>query len=236
MKPIKAIILCGGRGTRLKPFTYVLPKPLVPVGEKPILLILIERLRQYGITDLVFCTNYMADLLASYFRDGSRFGVSISYSLEEIPLGTVAPIKRVADLPENFLVMNGDLLTDLDFSKIWRQHLERHSLLTVGTYSRRVKIDFGVMDIADSHVTGFREKPEYGFDVSMGIYVFNRAVLAHVPDDRPFGFDNLVLTMLEKKERIDVFPYSGYWLDIGRPDDFEKANEDIHKLEFCREQ
>jgi NDP-mannose synthase len=236
MGPNKAIILCGGKGTRLKPFTYVLPKPLVPVGEKPILLLLIERLRLHGITELVFCANYMADLLSSYFGDGSRYGVSITYSLEDQPLGTVAPIKRVPGLPADFLVMNGDLLTDLDFTRFWNHHLESGALLTVGTYSRQVQIDFGVMEIQDSRVTAFHEKPTHRFDVSMGIYAFNRAVLEHVPEGRPFGFDNLVLKLLEKSVPISVYPHRGYWLDIGRLEDFEKANEDVWKMESCRPQ
>lgn len=229
-----AVILCGGKGTRLKPYTYVLPKPLVPVGERPILLILLEQLKKSGITDVVLCVNYMAELLMSYFGDGSRIGMRISYSMEQQPLGTVAPLKLLRDLPENFLVMNGDLLTDLSFADLFAHHLRHGGLLTVGTYARRVNIDFGVMEIAGERVSGFHEKPEYHFEVSMGVYAFRREVLHFVPEDRPFGFDELMLTLLEAGRPVTPFRYQGYWLDIGRPEDYEKANEDALRLDFCR--
>ncbi len=144
----------------------------------------------------------------------------------------MAPIKLIPNLPENFLVMNGDLLTDLDFGVLYRYHLQHHALLTVSTFQRKTRIDFGVLDIdlQKMTATGFREKPEYTFDVSMGVYAMDRRVLEFVPENESFGFDNLMLTLLRKNEPVKVYPYSGYWLDIGRPDDYEKANEDIDLL------
>ena len=191
---MKAVILAGGKGTRLKPYTTVLPKPLVPVGEKAILEILISRLKKAGVTEIYIC-----------LIDG---------------------------LPDNFLVMNGDLLTDLDFADLYKNHLNSNALLTVSTYKRNVKVDFGVIDIDTNlnQAIGFREKPEYNFQVSMGVNVLSKKVLDLVPDNQAFGFDNLMYTLLEKKERINTYQYDGYWLDIGRPDDYEKANEDIEKL------
>jgi len=224
---MKAIILAGGKGTRLKPYTYVLPKPLVPVGERPILAILVEQLKKCGIVDLVFCVNHMAELIMAYFGKGEKFGVSIEYSMEEKPMGTIAPLKLLNDLPENFLLMNGDLLTDIDFMDLYNYHLESGALVTVGTYKRRVNVDFGVMEIEHNTVTGFVEKPQYEYNVSMGVYVFNRSVLDFVPGDRAFGFDNLMLKLLEEKRKINVYPFDGYWLDIGRPEDFERANQEI---------
>ncbi len=224
---MKAIILAGGKGTRLKPYTYVLPKPLVPVGERPILAILIEQLKKSGITDLVFCVNQMAELIMAYFGNGEKFGVSIRYSMEDQPLGTIGPLKLIKDLPEHFLLMNGDLLTDIDFMDLYNYHLKSNALVTVGSYKRKVDIDFGVMEIREGVVTGFKEKPQYDYSVSMGVYVFSKKVLEFVPDNRPFGFDDLMLKLLAEKQEINVYPFEGYWLDIGRPEDFDRANQDI---------
>jgi len=229
---IKAIILAGGKGARLRPYTMIIPKPLVPVGNKAILEILINRLKKSGIRDLMLCVNHLAELIMAYFGDGSKWNVKIKYSFEDKPLGTVAPIKLIKNLPNDFFVMNGDLLTDLDFRKLYGYHLENKALLTVATYKRRLKIDFGVIEIdqTESIAVGFEEKPEYILDVSMGVYVFNKKVLEFIPKNEPFGFDDLMITMVNKKEIISVYPYDGYWLDIGRPVDYEKANEDIEKL------
>lgn len=229
---MKAVILAGGKGTRLKPYTTVIPKPLVPVGEKAILEILISRLKKHGVDEIYICLNHFAEIIMAFFGDGTRFGLKINYSLEHEPLGTVAPIKLIDSLPENFLVMNGDLLTDLNFQDLFNYHLDGNSLLTVSTYTRTSKIDFGVIDFDYSSLiaTGFREKPEYTFEVSMGVYVMNRKVLDLVPYNTHFGFDNLMISMLEKNQPVRIFPYKGYWLDIGRPDDYEKANEDINLL------
>ncbi len=229
---MKAVILAGGKGTRLKPYTTVIPKPLVPVGEKAIIDILITRLVKCGVDEVTICLNHFAEIIMAYLGNGSKLGLKINYSLEEEPLGTVAPIKLIENLPDDFLVMNGDLLTDLDFRELYLKHTSQNALLTVSTYHRTAKIDFGVLELdkADSQVTGFREKPEYSFNVSMGVYAMNRKVLEYVPQNKPFGFDNLMLSLLEKQIPVNVFPYAGYWLDIGRPDDYEKANEDLQKL------
>jgi len=229
---MKAVILAGGKGTRLKPYTTVIPKPLVPVGERAIIDILISRLVKCGVDEVFICLNHFAEIIMAYLGNGARFGLKINYSLEEEPLGTVAPIGLIQGLPEDFLVMNGDLLTDLDFSELFSIHIAHKSLLTVSTYHRTTKIDFGVLELdpKDNKVTGFREKPEYSFNVSMGVYAMNRKILDYVPRNKPFGFDNLMLCLLEKKIPVNVFPYKGYWLDIGRPDDYEKANEDLVKL------
>lgn len=229
---MKAVILAGGKGTRLKPYTTVIPKPLVPLGDKAILEILIGRLKKCGIDEITLCVNHLAELIQAFFGDGIKYGVKITYSMEDKPLSTVAPIKLIKDLPQHFFVMNGDLLTDLDFNDLFSYHLQGKSLLTVATYKRKTKIDFGVIDVDESRksAVGFREKPEYDFNVSMGVYVFNRDVLSYVPADQPFGFDNLMITLLHQKEKINIYQYDGYWLDIGRPEDYEKAQEDVQKL------
>ena len=229
---MKAVILAGGKGTRLKPYNTVIPKPLVPVGERAIIDILISRLVKCGVDEVTICLNHFAEIIMAYLGNGSKFGIKINYSLEEEPLGTVAPISLIPNLPENFLVMNGDLLTDLDFRELFSVHTAQNALLTVSTYHRTTKIDFGVLELdpQDNKVIGFREKPEYSFNVSMGVYAMNRKVLDYVPRNTPFGYDDLMLSLLSKKIPVNVFPYSGYWLDIGRPDDYEKANDDLEKL------
>ncbi|MBA7486410.1 D-glycero-alpha-D-manno-heptose 1-phosphate guanylyltransferase [subsurface metagenome] len=231
---MRAVVLAGGKGTRLKPYTTVIPKPLVPVGNRTILEILIGRLKKCGITELTICVNHLAELIMSYFGSGDKWGVKIEYSIFVKLLGTVAPIRMIKNLPENFLVMNGDLLTDLDFRKLYNYHLKNKSLITIATYKRATKIDFGVIEIDKSKniVLDFKEKPEYELNVSMGVYVLNRRILSNVPLNKQFGFDDLMLTLLTRKQTIKVYPYSGYWLDIGRPDDYEKANEEIEKLDL----
>lgn len=226
---MKAIILAGGKGTRLRPFTSVIPKPLVPVGDRTILEILICRLNEQQITDLVLCVNHLSALIRAYFGTGAQWGVNIAYSEEPGFLGTVAPIKLVRDLPDDFLVMNGDLLTDLDFQDLYHCHLRNHALLTIAVCKRTSQIDFGVIDVDMERkaVVGFREKPVQELNVSMGVYAFNKKLLRYVPGNRPFGFDDLVLTLLHEKQIVDVYPFSGYWLDIGRPADYDKANQEI---------
>lgn len=225
---MEAVILAGGKGTRLKPFTTVLPKPLVPVGEKPIIEILLSQLKKGGVTKAHIAINHLAHLVRGVVGDGSRFGLEIEYYTEDKPLSTVGPVKRILGLPEHFLVANGDILSDIDVGKLYRHHLGSGAKLTVATSERTEKIDFGVLEISDNgFVTGFREKPEYNFTVSMGIYVFAREALEFVPRNEKFGFDELMLELLREKQPIGYYPYDGYWLDIGRPGDYEKAQADI---------
>jgi NDP-mannose synthase len=229
---MKVVIMAGGKGTRLKPYTTSIPKPLVPIGERAIIEILLNRLKTNGVDEVFICLNHFAEIIKAFLGDGHKFGIKINYSLEDRPLSTVAPIKLIHGLPDNFLVMNGDLLTDLDFSKLFSHHIENKALLTVAVYNRTLKIDFGVIDINSENNTanGFREKPEFNYNVSMGVYAMNIKVLEFVPENEPFGFDHLMLKLLELKQSISIFPYKGYWLDIGRPEDYEKANNDINTI------
>jgi len=229
---MEAVILAGGQGTRLRPFTVILPKPLVPVGEHPILEIVLRQLKAASIKKVTIAVNHMADLIMAFFGNGEKFGITINYSVEDKPLSTVAPIKLIKDLPENFFVLNGDILTDIDYGKLYESHIQSSAVITVATYTREVKIDFGVMQLDKSHrtITGFQEKPVHTYNVSMGIYVFHRSILDNVPVNQPYGFDNLMLDLLKQGKTIHAFPYNGYWLDIGRPDDYEQANEEFASL------
>jgi NDP-mannose synthase len=226
-----AVVLAGGKGTRLAPYTTTLPKPLVPVGEQPILGILLKQLAASGVTDVVLAVNHMAQLIQAYFGNGQAWFLNINYSLEDKPLSTVAPLKLINGLPETFLVLNGDILTDLDFEKLYVEHLASDALVTVATFERSSVIDYGVLETDTSGaVVEFLEKPIKKHLVSMGIYVFNRAVLDFVPDNTAYGFDDLMYCLLAKGIEIRTHRHDGYWLDIGRPEDFDKANREYENL------
>lgn len=229
---MEAVILAGGKGTRLKPYTTTIPKPLVPVGEHPILGIVLDQLKSAGVTKVTITVNHMAELIMAFFGTGERFGLEIAYSKEDRPLSTVAPLRLIHGLPEHFIVMNGDLLTDIDYAELYNRHIESGTQLTIATYRRDAKIDFGVIDTDErtNRVIGFREKPSYHFVVSTGVYVYSRSLLDRVPYNEPYGLDNLVLDMLRDGIPINTYQHQGYWLDIGRPDDYEQANQDVEKL------
>jgi NDP-sugar pyrophosphorylase family protein len=234
---MRAVILAGGKGVRLRPYTTTLPKPLVPVGERPILEIVIAQLRAAGVKRVTIAVNHMAEIIMAFFGSGEKFGLDIDYSLEDKPLGTVAPLKLIEDLPEHFIVVNGDTLTDIDHAALYQAHLDSGRPLTIATYQRQVNIDFGVLkvDEASGLVTNFWEKPTYNFEVSMGVYVFSRRLLERVPPDEPYGLDELVLGMLKDGQPINAYRFDGYWLDIGRPADYDQANRDAEKLNFGSE-
>jgi NDP-sugar pyrophosphorylase family protein len=226
-----AVILAGGRGTRLRPYTTTIPKPLVPVGDRAILEIVLRQLARAGVTEARLAVSHMAELIMAFFGNGEKLGLRIEYAVEDRPLGTVGPLARMAGLPQDFLVMNGDVLTDLDYGDLFESHVRRGARLTLSTFRRRQEVDFGVLEVnEDREVVAFREKPAYDFDVSMGVYVFNRALVERIPRDRPFGLDDLVLGMLADGEPIHARPFDGYWLDLGRPDDYDRANREIDTL------
>ncbi|GJM24125.1 MAG: nucleoside-diphosphate-sugar pyrophosphorylase [Phycisphaerae bacterium] len=221
------VILAGGQGSRLRPYTTVLPKPLMPVGDVPILELLVKQLRSLGLKRLIFATNYRDGLLRSYFGTGKSLGVDITYCKENRPMGTVGPLHLVADeLPQSFLVMNGDILTDLNYRTLLENHKQSGELLTLGTFRKKLKIGDGVLDIdAAGCVSAFREKPTIPLTISLGAYAMDRDVLDLIPAGVPFGMDELVLTMLERNMTVNSYRHDGMWLDIGTPSDLERANE-----------
>jgi NDP-sugar pyrophosphorylase family protein len=219
----RAIILAGGKGTRLRPYTVVLPKPLMPIGDYPILEVIIRQLVHYGFDHITLAVNHQANLLKAFFGDGSAWGIKIDYSLENSPMGTIGPLKFINDLPDNFLVMNGDVLTDLNFDEFFMQHVKDASIYTISSKTRQQNIDYGVLQVdADFNLNGFEEKPKIDYQVSMGIYMVNLNALKRVPEG-PFGFDNLMISLLENNEIVKVKSHEGYWLDIGRVDDYIEA-------------
>lgn len=251
----RAIILAGGQGTRLKPYTTLFPKALVPLGEMPVLELVIRQLKGYGFREITLAVGHLSELIQAYFGDGRKWGVSITYAHEEKPLGTAGPLKALSDLPDNVLVMNADIVSDIDYRALFEAHVRPGintklassakgaalnaeldpadlPLATIATYRRTSKIDFGVLEFdADSHrIHNFVEKPMLEHSVSMGIYVFNRRVREFIPDNTFFGFDQLVKTLIQEQQPIQAYPFSGYWLDIGRVDDYETAVTDFQTM------
>lgn len=226
----RAIILAGGKGTRLKPYTVVLPKPLMPVGDYPILEVIIRQLSKAGFDHITMAVNHQADIIKAYFGDGSRWNLKIDYSFENKPLSTMGPLSLIDDLPDNFLVMNGDILSDIDYGAFYTNHEKRESVFTVSTYIREHINLYGVIETdATGHLSEFREKPISRFQVSMGIYMANRSVLSLIPRGESYGFDTLMLDLLAKKTPAYIEEFKGYWLDIGRPDDYIQAIEEFEK-------
>ena len=229
----RAVILAGGKGTRLKPYTVSLPKPLVPIGEMPILEIIIRQLAKSGFDHITITVNHMADIIRAFCGDGNKWGVTIDYSLEDKPLSTMGPLKLIQDLPENFLVMNGDVLTDLDFGQFYDEHVRSGNIFTVSAFTRDQKVDYGVLEIGDDNkLSDFIEKPTNRYNVSMGVYMASNKVLEYIPENQFYGFDHLMLDLIKDQHPATVKIHSGYWLDIGRPDDYEKACKDFTENNF----
>ena len=227
----RAVILAGGKGTRLRPYTVVLPKPLMPIGEYPILEVVIRQLLSHGFTHITMAVNHQAELIKAFFGDGSKWNIKIDYSLEDQPLGTMAPLKLINDLPDNFLVMNGDILTDLNYSEFYSIHSNNNELFTISSFEREQKIDYGVLEVNQSkYLTFFLEKPTKKFKVSMGVYMVSKKILEYIPEQKPYGFDNLMLDLLNDDKKVKVDTFNGYWLDIGRPDDYMQAIEEFSEM------
>lgn len=231
MSEKRAIILAGGMGTRLRPYTVVLPKPLMPVGDYPILEVIIRQLVHRGFRHVTLTVNHQADIIKAFCGDGTKWGIKIDYSLEESPLGTMGPLSLIPDLPENFLVMNGDILTDLNYGDFFDQHVENKNLFTISSFVRRHTNLYGVLEKdASGFLCGFKEKPVTEFEVSMGVYMLSKKVLEHIPQGKPYGFDQLMLELIRLDKKVAVKPFSGYWLDIGRPDDYIQAIEEFDSM------
>jgi NDP-sugar pyrophosphorylase family protein len=236
---MKAIIMAGGKGTRLLPYTKVIPKPLMPIGDMPILEVLVHQVKRAGVDEIILSVGHLASLLRAFFQDGEQLGTHIKYAYEETPLGTVGALRSISGLDETFLVMNGDVLTDMDFADLLSFHRQSGAVVTIAMYNRSVKIDLGVIQFKDDHrVIGYIEKPSYDFHVSMGIYVFEPAALKYIPENSYFDFPTLVLRLIENGEKVAGYPFCGYWKDLGRIDDYEQAIQDFDSMRpaFLKEQ
>ncbi|MGE0453017.1 MAG: sugar phosphate nucleotidyltransferase [Vicinamibacteria bacterium] len=226
--PFRAVVLAGGKGTRLAPYTLVLPKPLLPIGERPILDLVLSQLAGAGCARATLCVGYLAPLIEAYCRDGERWGLALDYFRESVPLGTAGALGHIADLPaEGFLLMNGDVLTDLAYPRLLAAHAASGADLTIAAFRRIVKDELGVLEIDDDQrVTAYREKPEHEYLVSMGIYVLSLGAAQRVRAGERLDFPDLVQRLLAEGRKVAVYIHEGYWLDIGRHDDFARANEE----------
>jgi NDP-mannose synthase len=228
---MQALILAGGKGTRLKPYTTVLPKPLMPIGDCPILEVVVKQLKKNDFQKIIMAIGHQHDLFVAFFGNGEKWGIPIEYYIEKEPLGTAAPVRHIDNLEDDFLMMNGDILTDLSFHKLFEIHRDKKADLTIATHKRIQNVNYGTLEYSkNGRLTRFLEKPSFDFNVSMGVYILSRRVLPLIPEKGRFDFPDLVQALLSNKMRIHCHPYDGYWMDIGRPEDYEQAIEDYDKM------
>lgn len=227
---MKAVIQAGGKGTRLRPYTMVLPKPLMPVGSMPVIEMLLKWLRRDGFSEVYITIGYLGHLIRSLCGDGSQWGLNIVYSQEPEPLGTIGPLSLIREhLDESFLVLNGDLITDLDLRAFVQYHRDHQGTMTVGVTEKKVKLDLGILESKDNRIIEFQEKPTKRFQVSMGIYCMEPKILDLIPPNVPFGFDDLMHIMLEDNYSVYTYKHDGLWMDIGREEDFKEAQHEFYQ-------
>jgi len=228
---MKAVILAGGKGTRLRPFTYVIPKPLMPIGEQPIIEIILQQLKSNGFDEVIISTGYKANLIKMFLENAQiKYGLNITYSNEEEPLGTIGPLSLIKDkLNETFLLMNGDTLSTINYDELIKYHKKSGNIATISLHKRDIYIDFGIAKLDGVNIVDYIEKPTHTYFVSMGVYVFEPEVLKYVPNKK-LDFPELVKILIKNGEKVGGYIFEGYWLDIGRHDDYMKANEDINLI------
>jgi len=220
---MKAVILAGGKGTRLYPYTATLPKPLVPVGDRPILEIVLEQLGKAGYDEAILAVGHLAGLIQAYFGE-ERCGVKLKYAVEDEPLGTAGPLANMkTDLDSTFLLMNGDVLTTLDYQNMLDFHKAQAADATIGLVSRQVNVDFGVVEVDGTRLTGWSEKPKLDYLVSTGIYLFEPQTLKYLEPGKRFDLPDFVQYLIKGGKHVAAYKHDGYWLDIGRPQDYEEA-------------
>ncbi len=222
---MRAILLAGGKGTRLAPYTTILPKPLMPVGQQAIIEILIRQLQNAGFHRITVAIGHLAHLVQAVLGNGEKWNVQIDYSLEATPLGTSGPLKLIEDLDDTFFVLNGDVLTDLNFEALLRFHTENGAVATIATHKRTVDIDYGIVHRNGSSMTRYEEKPIINYEVSMGIYALEPSILHYIPQGSYQDFPDLVHLLLNKGEKVMCYPCDGLWFDLGRAEDFQRVLE-----------
>ncbi|MDT8302793.1 MAG: sugar phosphate nucleotidyltransferase [Sedimentisphaerales bacterium] len=231
---MKAVILAGGKGTRLRPLTFSIPKPLLPIGEKPILEIIMKNLKKFGITEVIISVGYQGELIKAFCDDGAKFGLSVKYVDEEKPLGTAGPLSLMRDYfgeEEEFILMNGDIFTQLNISKMINYHKKGQYCITIGYRRYEHKLPFGVLELEGAKLCGIVEKPSTSFNVSAGIYVLDASVIDFVPDNTFFTMPDLANKLLENKHHIGVYRIEEYWLGIENISHFNEAIKELNKLE-----
>ena len=236
---MKAVILAGGKGTRLAPYTRVFPKPMLPIGDKAILEILLMQMKKAGINEVILTVGHLAGLMRAFFQDGEHLGLKIHYSYEEEPLGTAGPLSLIDGLDDTFIVANGDVLTTLKIDELVAFHKEKKAVATIASHQRKVHIDLGVLETQqDDYITGYIEKPDIDYRVSMGLYVFEPKAIDYIPRGKYLDFPDLVRKLIAADEKVAAYPFTEYWKDLGRPDDYEQASIDFEQMreEFLGEE
>ncbi len=227
---MKAVILAGGLGSRLRPFTEAIPKPLLPIGEKSVLEVQVLHLKKNGFKDIFIATNYKAEYVESFMGDGSRYGVNLKFSKEVKPLGTCGPITLLkSELNEPFVLMNGDILTTLNFQVLYKSAIQNDALLTVVTKNILTPFNFGNVSSKNGYITNLEEKPNFKLEIVAGIYVFKPEIFTQIPQNEYFGMDTLMKDMLSKKQKVARYLMEEYWVDIGRYEDYQTAQEEYEK-------
>jgi mannose-1-phosphate guanylyltransferase len=227
---MKAVIQAGGKGTRLRPYTLVLPKPLMPVGESPIIEVLLKWLRRWGVSDVWITVGYLGGLIRTLCGDGCQWDMSIQYSEEKEPLGTIGPLKLIQkELNDTFITINGDIISDLNLREFINFHKQHDGLFSVAVTEKKIKIDLGVLEGDNGIMAGFKEKPSFDFTVSMGTYCMDPEILDLIPKNVPYGFDDLMYAMLDQGLPVYMYHHKGLWLDIGREEDFRSAQKSFIK-------
>ncbi|MEA3315595.1 MAG: nucleotidyltransferase family protein [Campylobacterota bacterium] len=227
----KVVLMVGGLGTRLRPLTENIPKPMLKVGNKPILETIISNFKKYGFINIILCVNYKSDIIKNYFKDGSEFGVKIEYIYENKRMGTAGALSLIKDkLDEPFFVMNGDLLTNINFENMMNYHISNRATATMGVREYDFQVPYGVVNTDENNILSIEEKPVYNFFVSGGVYILNSDILEYIPDDKYYDMPTLFDKLIENKHKTISFSISEYWLDIGRIEEFEKANNEFYEV------
>jgi NDP-mannose synthase len=220
---MQTVILAGGKGIRLRPYTLCIPKPLIPIDDIPILELIIKQLKHYGFSDMILSLNYLSDLIMAFFKNGEKQGVTIRYSIEEEYLGTAGPLSIIGGLEDIFLVMNSDILTNINYADLMKYHMENGNDATIAIYRKEIEIDLGVVQTEKGELINFVEKPSYYYDVCMGIYVLNKCVIDLIPNNKRMDFPELISKMKQSNKKVGCYEGNHLWLDIGRFPDYEKA-------------
>ncbi|MBI5542162.1 MAG: nucleotidyltransferase family protein [Bacteroidia bacterium] len=231
--PVDAVIMAGGRGERLRPFTDTIPKPLLIVGDKPILEHNLNRLSLFGIDDFWISVNYLGEQIEKYFGNGNDRNVIIQYVREDKPMGTIGAISKIENFEhDNILVVNSDLLTNIDYEHFFLDFINQDADMTVVTIPYQVNIPYAVLETSNGHILDFKEKPTYTYYSNGGIYLMKKSVFKYFPKDTFYNTTDLMEKLIKEGKKVISYPLSAYWLDIGNKDDFEKAKNDIYKLKF----
>lgn len=230
-KPNKVMLMVGGLGTRLRPLTENTPKPMLMVGNKPILQTIVEKFAEYGFVNIVMCVNYKSNVIQDYFKNGSEFGVNIEYILETQRMGTAGALSLLRDIPnEPFFVMNGDLLTNVNFEHLYHYHLSNNTMATMCVREYDFQVPYGVVNIQDSKIISIKEKPIQKFFVSAGIYMLSPEILNYIPQNQFYDMPTLFEKLIKEQQSVISFPLREYWLDIGKIEEYERANNEYHKV------